>query len=184
MREIRRSGAGPGKSIRSVVPNAAGGPVRAREGRYPAAVGPARAVAGVQRRGAEGDAGPVLTAGRAGRPSSRAWWREVGHVTLRALERGRRAGSKVPGHRRAAGGRAAGQQHRPGRGDLGHERAGVEGPVQQHQHARARQGQQPAGQAGLVPASRAADRRAGQRRVPVSASVISRSTGYPARPCR
>src|SRR6516225_258313 len=97
MREIRRSGAGPGKSIRSVVPNAAGGPVRAREGRYPAAVGPARAVAGVQRRGAEGDAGPVLTAGRAGRPSSRAWWREVGHVTLRALERGRRAGSKVPG---------------------------------------------------------------------------------------
>src|SRR5262249_55444265 len=34
---------------------AAGGPVRAQEGRYPAAVGPALAVAVVQRRGADGD---------------------------------------------------------------------------------------------------------------------------------
>jgi len=88
-------------------------------------------------------------------------------------------------HRRAAGGRAAGQQHRPGRGDLAQEGAGVKGPVQQHEHARAQQGQQLAGQAGLVPAGLARSTVApGRARVPVSARAISRSVGYPAKPCR
>jgi hypothetical protein len=37
----------------------------------------------------------VMVAGRAGRPSSRLRYREVAHLTLRALHRGRRAGSSV-----------------------------------------------------------------------------------------
>jgi hypothetical protein len=37
----------------------------------------------------------VMAAGWAGRPSSRLRYREVAHLTLRALYRGRRAGSRV-----------------------------------------------------------------------------------------
>ena len=51
----------------------------------------------------------VMAAGWAGRPSSRLRYREVAHLTLRALNRGRRAGSSVASTARPiAPGRSAG----------------------------------------------------------------------------
>jgi hypothetical protein len=62
------------------------------------------------------------------------------------------------------------------------ERVRVERPVQQDEHARAQQGQQPPGHGGLVPVGADPSAAPSRPRVPVSASAISRSVGYPAKP--
>jgi hypothetical protein len=91
---------------------------------------------------------------------------------------------QVRQYRWVAGGLGAGQQHRPGGGDVGEKGVGVKPSIQQYEHARSQQPKQPP--ARLVSSRSLAEPRVAPSsvRVPVSAKVINRSVGYPAKPIR
>ena len=62
-----------------------------------------------------------------------------------AIRSGHRQIGQMPQDRRAAGGLGAGEQHRPGGGDVGEKGIGVKPPIQQHEHARSQPPEQPPG---------------------------------------